>query len=220
VAVLADLTVWLLRDDAPAAELAEHLERHIFREDARVADAGAGYAVRAVEGGFDLTPGTLDEEGGVPRRLQLAPGFGLAVEPGAPLPPSAADERARIESGRPRHGHEIHLDFNPFEVGLAHEVHLSKGCFTGQEALMRLVTYQSVRRRLVRLEAAGGPPPHRDLMLEGRPVGRLTSLIERPGGWVGLAVIRSDAIEGKPEIAGAVLAAIETFPETRPLGLP
>ena len=42
---------------------------------------------------------------------------------GEPLP-----EHERIARGQPRHGAEIAEDFNPYEVNLAHEVHLAKGC--------------------------------------------------------------------------------------------
>jgi folate-binding protein YgfZ len=144
-----------------------------------------------------------------------------------PEPPRAdlEGERRRIGSGTPRHGHEIRDEFNPFEVGLHHEVHLAKGCYTGQEALMRLVTYNSVRRGLTRFEGAGGPPVvPADVTLAGEPVGRLTSSVaDGSGGWLGLAVLRPDACAepGSLEIAGRRdVRVAEPFPVGRPLGLP
>src|SRR5438093_6253065 len=54
VAVLrATDAVWLVRDDAPAHELIAHLDRHIFRDDVRMVDAGAGLAIRARGGAGD-----------------------------------------------------------------------------------------------------------------------------------------------------------------------
>jgi len=62
---------------------------------------------------------------------------GLAVERIlAAVPTAVLTEAARIRLGWPRHGHEIRDEFNAFEIGLARDVHLDKGCFTGQEALL------------------------------------------------------------------------------------
>jgi len=223
VAAPGDGALWLLRDDAPGADLAAFVDGHVFREDVRIEDLGARWSACAATGGGALAEGELESREGVPMRLQLAPDWALALVP-AGAPCAAGDERARIRAGRPRHGHEIHPDFTPFEVGLAHEVHLGKGCYPGQEALMRLVTYRSVRRRLVRLEG-GGPSPVApgEVRAEGTVAGRLTSVAEDgAGGWLALAVLRHEAcVPGaRLEIEGsrAVLAP-EPFDLTQPLGL-
>src|SRR5689334_24827944 len=72
--------------------------------------------------------------------------------PRSTLFPTRRSSDLRIRAARPRHGHEVTSSFTPFEVGLAHEVHLDKGCFTGQEALMRLITYQD--RKSTRLNSS------------------------------------------------------------------
>ena len=223
VAATRDGALWLLRGDAPGEELALFVGRSVFREDIRVADLGAQWSVLVAPGADALAAGAVEERDGVPVRARIAPDWAIAlVPPGADLPPE--DEAARIRAGRPRHGYEIHPDFTPFEVGLAHEVHLAKGCYPGQEALMRLVTYRSVRRRLVRL-SGGGPAPAAasDVRADGAVAGRLTSVAEgEAGGWIALAVLRHEAaspgvrlgIEG----AGA-LREPEAFDLTQPLGL-
>jgi folate-binding protein YgfZ len=223
-AATGDGAVWLLRDDGPGAELAAFIERHVFREDVRATDLGAWNAVRPVAPAAGPADGTVEEVDGIPVRVQPSGDFALALVP--PDAPAATvdDERARILLGRPRHGHEIHPDFNPFEVGLAHEVHLDKGCFTGQEALMRLVTYGSVRRRLARLRGAGLPPgPPREVRSGGTPCGVLTSAApDGAGGWIGLAVLARAACSpgARLEIEGVTrLGEPEPFPLTRPLGL-
>ncbi len=133
------------------------------------------------------------------------------------------DERARIHEGRPRHGHEIAEEFNPYEVGLAHETHLSKGCFTGQEALMRLITYGSVRRRLARL-AGSGPAPltPADVTRGGRVIGRLTSAAPEGEGWVALAAISpAGSGSGPPlEVEERPANSLGEFRPTHPMGLP
>jgi hypothetical protein len=169
----------------------------------------------------------LREDGGVPVAVRLEDGSGLVVEPGAPLAPDPAAERARIAAGRPRHGHEISEAFTPFEVGLAHEVHLAKGCWTGQEALLRLVTRRSVRRRLVALEG-DGPAPAVPAALApasgGDPVGVLTSAVaDGGGGWTGLAVVTHEAaVAGDPVRLpdGRSARTPRPFAPTAPLGLP
>jgi folate-binding Fe-S cluster repair protein YgfZ len=100
---------------------------------------------------------------------------------------------------------------------------MAKGCYTGQEALLRLMTYGSVRRRLVLLRgAAPVPVAPAEIASGGETVGRLTSVAPADGGWVGLAVLRHEAIGSQATLsvsgAGAI-GAIEPFPETRPLGL-
>src|SRR5262245_3678009 len=122
--------------------------------------------------------------------------------------PSAAEERERIHAGAARHGHEITEAFNPYEVGLAADVHLDKGCYTGQEALQRLITYGSVRRELTRVSGAGAAPSvPADVLRGGETVGVLTSAApDEAGGWVGLAVIRKEIMSATTqdlEVAGA-----------------
>jgi hypothetical protein len=134
-------------------------------------------------------------------------------------------EPERIARGLPRAGAEIAESFNPYEVNLAHEVHLAKGCYTGQEALQRLVTYDSVRRRLVHLAGDGAPPAPQDVFAvtaaDDRAAGALTSAAPRPeGGWIALAVVRRDAPGALRLADGRTLGEPVAFAETRPQGRP
>jgi folate-binding protein YgfZ len=229
VARTADDAVWLLRDDAPGASLAAWVDRHVFREDVRIDDRSGAIAVWTPSHEARLVTGTLEERGGIPVAVRVDEHASLAAGPAPPDAAAIADARARIEAGRPAHGHEIAEEFTPYEVGLAHEVHLDKGCFTGQEALQRLVTYRSVRRRLARIEGRGGAPsPPRDVTSGGTRLGRLTSAIGAPAHeahdrWIGLAVLRHEAIdEVRPlEAEGAgPIGQPHAFPLTQPLGRP
>lgn len=223
VAHAADGGIWLLRDDAPPEGLIAHLEKHVFREDVRIANAALGRTVRPEYDGVGLEPGVFVEtDDRAPRDLQLDDEFGWRVAHGPPVPDREAVERRRILAGRPRHGYEVRDAFDPFEVGLAREVHLSKGCFTGQEALMRMVTYRGTRRRLARVSGSGASPPTpSDLVRGSERRGVLTSAIPHETGWIGLAVIDArDPSDAPLEIEGSAVAPPEFFPETRPLGLP
>ena len=197
VGVTLEGAVWLVRDDAPGAELAAFLDRHVFRDDVRIEDRSAAIPVRRAGDPAGLKPGRLRERDGIPVALDVGNGEVLALGIGTPATEDdAAAERQRIRAGRPAHGHEIVESFTPFEVGLAHEVHLDKGCFTGQEALMRLVTYRSVKRRLARVGGAGRAPlTPAELRAGGEPAGVLTSAVADGDGWIGLAVLKNEALD-------------------------
>jgi folate-binding protein YgfZ len=221
VVAAAGDAIWLLRDDAPGAELAAFLDRHVFRDDVRIEDRSEALPVGRSDGPAGLATGTFEERDGAPAILQVGDGDALLAL-AAPEPRTADRERARIRAGRSSHGHEIAEAFTPFEVGLAHEVHLDKGCFTGQEALMRLITYKSVKRRLARLSGAGDAPAVPcDLADGGRTAGVLTSAVPDGGGWIGLAVLRNEVCDPPRALRlpdGRETATVEPLPLTRPLG--
>jgi folate-binding protein YgfZ len=218
----SDDSVVLVRDDAPAAELAEAIRRQIFREDVRIEVHRERVGVRAVPGGVGLPAGTIREVDGQVAAIQCTDDWALEVwRDAAPL--DAGTERARILAGLPRHGHEIRPEFHPFEVGLARDVRLDKGCFPGQEVLQRLVTYDSVRRRLARVSGLGPPPvAPSDLFREAGPLaGRLTSAVAEGTGWIGLATLKLDAIADPNGIVltdKRPVGRVEPFAVERPPG--
>ena len=224
VGVTGDGAVWLLRDDAPGEPLAAFLDRHVFRDDVRIEDRSSELTVRYTPDSTGLAPGTVSERDGIPLAVRCAGAEALLV--GGPHAESehGAAEAERIRAGRPAHGHEIVEAFTPFEVGLAHEVHLDKGCFTGQEALMRIVTYRSVRRRLARVTGTGpAPDVPRDLRADGQPAGVLTTAVAQGDGWIGLAVVTNEVCESARALMlpdGRATAPPEPFPPTRPQGRP
>lgn len=206
--------VWLIRPDAPPGPLLHHLERHVFREEVR-ADPGAGLRI-GLRFGPPRGRGVVEERAGRPARVALPSGEVLELEDQAP-----ADEPARIRAAAPRHGFEIRDAFNPYEVGLGAEVHLAKGCYTGQEVMQRLVTYGSVRRRLVRLAGTGPPPAPGAAVIAagGGTAGVVTSAAPEGGGWIGLGVAARDAGDGAAvTVAGAGGARVEALPEPPPQG--
>ena len=214
VALTRDGAVWLLRDDAPGPGLAAAIDRVVFRDDVRIEDRSDELPVVLALAPLGAAAG-VDEAGAVPREVRTGDGLALVIGGG-----EAISEVARIARLHPRHGHEIVDAFNPFEVGLAREVHLAKGCFTGQEALQRLITYDSVRRRpaVVRL---GGPAPALpcDVLASGERAGVLTSA----AGGDGLAILRRDVLDQDVPLtlAGGAPIAVVAAPEpARPLGRP
>jgi folate-binding protein YgfZ len=115
-------------------------------------------------------------------------------------------ETLRIRQGLPAVPGEINGDTNPFELGLAPRVSLSKGCYAGQETLARLATYDGVKQQLRRWHCpdAGAvlAPGARLLDAAGERAGIITTALRltaapgnQVGGWIGLALIRRQALE-------------------------
>lgn len=217
VAVTRDGAVWLLRDDAPGADLAAFLDRHVFRDDVRIEDRSATLPVSSSAVGPNVA---VTEKDGVPTLVDCGDAHPLAIGAVA----ATSDARERVRAGRAGHGHEIVEAFNPFEVGLAHEVHLDKGCFTGQEVLMRLVTYHSAKRRLARIAGSGATPATPVDLKDGDQVaGVLTTAVSDGARWIGLAVLKHEVVEAaRPLVtaAGAATEPPEALPLTRALGRP
>jgi len=232
VARMADDSVWLLRSDAPGAELAVAIDRNVFREDVRIEDLSAAHpvlAVRVQSGSGFITTSIASADPLIPRLVAESAAVALWVgghadSEVAPPPQEVLDAAGAIAEGRARQGHEIVEEFNPFEVGLALAVHLDKGCFTGQEALQRLITYSSVRRQLVGVQGHGpAPETPAQVLSAGNDAGQLTSVAACPDGWSGLAVLRRSVLES----AGALeltkdqpVEVAHAFETARPLGRP
>lgn len=216
VAVSLDGAVWLLRADAPGETLAAAVDRMVFRDEVTIEDRSASTAVTLVADPA-RTSGVTGDTAGIPARVATGDGTALVLGDTAIAP---LDEPARIALLHPRHGHEIAESWNPFEVGLGHEVHLAKGCFTGQEALQRLITYSSVRRRPahVRLEHPPTGLPAA-LMAEGEPAGSLTSIAGRDA-FALLAIAPFDAHRAFTTEDGGAVALVCAPEPARPLGRP
>lgn len=103
-------------------------------------------------------------------------------------------ELLRIQQGVPTWPNEINDAFNPFELGLAGAVALSKGCYLGQEVLARLVAYDGIKQqlRLWRSSTALEALPRDDVIQgeDGARAGVVTSRVALGTGSVGLAVVR------------------------------
>lgn len=114
----------------------------------------------------------------------------------------AADlEPLRIEAGMPG-GPELTGDHNPWEARLHDAISLDKGCYTGQEVIARLHTYNKVARCLVRMtiDRDAAPAAPADLTVSGEPAGRLTSAAVVPGQRrvIALGYVRDeDAVAGR-----------------------
>jgi folate-binding protein YgfZ len=96
-----------------------------------------------------------------------------------------AAEAARIAALEPRWGAEITPDYFPMEVGLSGAIDYAKGCYLGQEPIVRLRDRGHINWRLVGLDVEGGanPMPGDALESDTKPkAGKITSAGRFPAG--------------------------------------
>jgi len=217
-------TVYLDTEPGGVPELLDYLRKMVFWSKVQVRDASAELAVLSVVGpqtsavlaaagvpvpephGVHALPG-----GGLVRRMSW-PGTDAAdlLVPrgardewwerlrGAGVRPagSMAFEALRVESRRPRLGVDTDDRTIPHEVGwIGSAVHLTKGCYRGQETVARVANLGRPPRRLVLLHLDAGderlPVPGDPVLRDGRPVGRVgTVALHHELGPVALALLK------------------------------
>jgi len=125
---------------------------------------------------------------------------GRLATAGVPALDGALAEVARIVAGEPKSGAEITTDYFPMEVGLDHAIDYGKGCYLGQEPIVRIRDRGHINWRLVGLEVEGpaDPAPGDALESDTKPrAGRVTSVARAPGAAaVALALAHVSVPEG------------------------
>jgi folate-binding protein YgfZ len=163
-------------------------------------DAAAAWHVHAAWGDAPGAEGIVFAD---PRLAEA----GWRILAPAPLPADADArdyDRHRLALGLPDGSADMEAEKSVLlEAGFdeLHGVSWSKGCFMGQELTARTRYRGLVKRRLIPVEAAGGPLPPRGTPLTdaaGAEVGEMRS--GRDG--VGLALLRIDALDRAPFAAG------------------
>jgi hypothetical protein len=220
-------TTWIHVEPGTAPALVEFLDSMRFMLRVEVADVTGDYAVVSVAGpATDEAAGPLAEvavartDGAVGSdylvpRAQLAALAAAAQERGARLAGSWAYEAFRIAAHQPRYGLDTDHKTIPHEVGwIETAVHLSKGCYRGQETVARVHNLGHPPRRLVFLHLDGSVdrlPGHGDqVTLEGKAVGFVGSAARHYElGPIGLALVRRTTPTDATLEAGGVAASQE-----------
>jgi folate-binding protein YgfZ len=184
---------------APADPLGELAARSVLSHatlETSVADAdraGALWLVRVRELGVDgfWVGGDTGVLAAVDARLAGA---------GVPRLGAHAAEVARIAAREPKEGSEITSDYFPMEVGLDEAIDYSKGCYLGQEPIVRIRDRGHINWRLVGLDIEGphDPAPQDAIESDAKPkAGRVTSAARLPGGpGIALALVHVSVPEG------------------------
>ena len=193
-----------LAAEVPPLDEDAFMEAHF--EDARVVVVGTRAA--GGEEGFDL----LAPAAVLPAlwRALLAHG----EDDGARPVGREALEALRVEAGVPSYGAELTEEIIPTEafeaIGMMpRAISFTKGCYTGQEVIVRIAHRGHVNRNLrgLRLGAAVAPVPGTPLFHPetGREVGRITSTAFSPllGETVGLGYVRRELGPGDAVRVGA-----------------
>ncbi|MBI4200796.1 MAG: aminomethyl transferase family protein [Chloroflexi bacterium] len=119
----------------------------------------------------------------------------LASHPTRPSPMGeVAYDALRVEDGLPRFGWEVSEEVNPWEVDLQRYIHFEKGCYVGQEVILRLNTYQKVQRHLVKLTFSSPQAKRGAALRQGdMEAGKVTSVAKHPvsSELVGLGLVRA-----------------------------
>jgi folate-binding protein YgfZ len=130
------------------------------------------------------------------------------AEAGA-IPISAQEwNTLRLEAGRPEYGVDMDESTILSETGLVDRaVDHTKGCYTGQEVIVRIRDRGHVNRSLRGLLFAEGLTPKlgAEVFREDRAVGEITSLVNSPrhGGPVGIGYVHRDVSQGDRVTAGS-----------------
>jgi folate-binding protein YgfZ len=215
-------TTWLLMDAGTGAGLAEFLQRMRFMLRVEVADRTADFAT---VGGFGAAPESALVTWRDPWSSVVTGGWQYAADepdavaawtwseslvPRDALPAALgsagsvgedAAEALRIAARRPRAATELDATTIPHELDwLRSAVHLSKGCYRGQETIAKVHNLGHPPRRLVLLHldgSEGGLPAHGDEVRLGDAtdaapaVGRITAAARHfELGPIALAVLK------------------------------
>jgi len=139
--------------------------------------------------------------------VAVAPGLRAAlISAGAAEVDHATWEVLRVEAGRPVFGVDMDEGTIPLEAGIeARAVSETKGCYVGQEVLVRVRDrgHGRVARRLVGLMAGDGPTAAAAAVARGdaltagdREAGRITSAVLSPAlGTLALGYVHRDFVE-------------------------
>ena len=103
-------------------------------------------------------------------------------------------EVLRVEQGVPRYGLELGEEFNPLEAGVLSSINFEKGCYIGQEVVLRLKTYDKVQKHLMGVVLVNSDvSPGARLEVDGKDVGLITSVVDSPllGHRMALAYVRT-----------------------------
>lgn len=197
--VLGPGAAGVLAREATGLRLEEHELAAMADGDLRALDVGGSRELVLIrtadvsEPAWDVVADAADVAA-LSRRLQAA-----GVRPVG----SGVWEALRLEAGRPAFGADLTEEHIPVEAGVHDRaIDYDKGCYTGQEVIVRIRDRGHVNRHLRRLLLGDGPLPAPGSPLwraDGeREVGQVTSVATSPRrGGLALAYVRREVEPGE-----------------------
>jgi folate-binding protein YgfZ len=226
---ILDERVLILLPDALADDVFSRLAGRTFMSDAAFAQANelAVLRVRGTDAHVVAAAAALPTPAGVavegPDHVRLGFGHGVDIvatpsalatiqaslcAAGATSVDAVGVDDVEVITGVPRAPEEITRGRLPEEIGiLATHVHLTKGCYPGQEAVARMWMLGRPRRRLAVLEL-GDEVATPGTYGEGRSGVVVTRVAQTPAGAVGLGFVAADAAPGDEPAPGAIVRSI------------
>jgi len=216
--------VLLVMDPRAAPDARAHLEKFVIMDDVAFEDLSAEVRVVPVLGMESAA--RLGVRAATPRRISNrrrgVPSIDLVVAPeeAAPLRAALVREGAadlaaeelevlRILAGQARFGADMDASRLPMEAGLTRlAISFTKGCYTGQEVVLRATARGHLQRGLVQLALPPGAVPGTILSAGGQDVGVVTSAAETPEGRIGLGYVRRAQWKEGERVATAAGEAI------------
>jgi folate-binding protein YgfZ len=186
--------------------LLAHLRKYLLAAPVKIEDVSSSLGVMAALGpagvesaraaAGNATVAATPRRGG-PAVEILAPAPRLAEIRATMLAGGAAEldgtdlEALRIEEGVARFGVDMDGERLPMEAALTRDaIHFQKGCYLGQEVVLRATVRGHVQRGLVQLELPAGAGPGAALTVADKEVGRVTSVADTSRGRLGLGYLR------------------------------
>lgn len=197
----------LLEIEPEVAEpLRAHLARYVLRDDVKIEDVSAALRVVPALGpkGVELAQGRAPAGSAIPNPRRGAPALDVVLPAGeaeafrdalaalGAVPLAAEDlEVLRVLAGIPRQGADIDPSRLVMEAALtATAIAFDKGCYLGQEIVLRGTFRGQIQRGLVQLGLPAGAAPGAVLKAGGQEAGVVTSAVDAPEGRVGLGYLR------------------------------
>jgi folate-binding protein YgfZ len=202
-------------------------------EAARIVSAIAGFAKAELEDLAELQFRMGAHARVSARRRELTPRFDLTAPPdesrrllqkaldqGAVEGGETLRETRRIEASRPRFGIDFDDSHLPLEAGLDSAISFQKGCYIGQEYVVRVAHRGHVNRKLSGLILGGGEPAAAGAAVHrgAEEAGTITSSVFSPsfGGVLALAYLKRGFWEPGTELSvGGASALVSPLPFAR-----
>jgi len=216
---------WIITQPGQAQALAQYLDSMRFMLRVEVADVSTQYAVvyeprREVDASFPtwLVPDHFAARGLAGRELVLPRADLDARLSSAPHVGTWALEASRVAAGMPRMNCETDHRTIPNEVDwLGSAVHLSKGCYRGQETVAKVHNLGQPPRRLALIQLDGSTeelPVHGDaISVAGKTVGWIgTAARHFEEGNIALAVLKRNVAPDAALVVdhnGELISAVE-----------